>query len=179
MEQPNALIERMQQGDEKAFAEIYSRYSKAIFGVIHTILHDTEASEEVLQDTFMKAWKNASSYAIGKGRFYTWLLNIARNAAIDKTRSKEFKNTQKNLSTTNFVDIIATTDNLNRKTNAIGLKAFVNALQPACIKIIEYLYFKGYTQADTADELEIPLGTVKTRARTCMNDLRKLVGVDI
>ena len=114
MDQPNHLIEAMQQGNEKAFSTIYQMYSGAIHGVIYTILKDRDLSEEVLQDVFVKVWNNCQSYTIGKGRFYTWLLNIARNAAIDKTRSKDFKNSNKNLSTDNFVDILAGHDNLSR-----------------------------------------------------------------
>jgi len=175
MEQPNILIEAMQQGNETAFSKLYSMYSEALNGIIYSIVLDEEIAEEVLQDVFVKIWNNASTYAIGKGRFFTWILNIARNTAIDRTRSKSFKNSKKNLSTANFVDILVSNDDLNKKTNAIGIKKFVDALKPACIKIIDLLFFKGYTQADAAEELEIPLGTLKTRNRTCLNDLRTIV----
>lgn len=179
MEQPNSLIQQMQQGSERAFSEIYSRYSQAIYGVIYTMLGDEALSEEVLQDVFVKVWNNCQSYDINKGRFYTWLLNIARNATIDTTRSKRFKNERQNLSTTNFVDIVGSSDHLDSQTNAIGIRKWLSALQPACIKIIELLYFKGFTQSDTAETLEIPLGTVKTRARNCIRELRTMIGIEI
>ncbi|MCB0464556.1 MAG: sigma-70 family RNA polymerase sigma factor [Aequorivita sp.] len=175
MEQPNDLIVAMQNGDEKAFSRLYTMYSEAIYGIIYSIILDENTAEELLQDVFIKVWNNASSYSIKKGRFFTWLLNIARNTAIDETRSKSFKNSRKNLSTTNFVDILSSSDSLNRATNAIGLKKFVNALKPACIKIIDLLYFKGFTQAEASKKLEIPLGTIKTRNRTCINELRVIV----
>ena len=175
MKQPDALIEQMQNGNQTAFAKLYDMYSQALFGIINTIINDEDQAQEVLQDVFVKVWEKSKNYSTEKGRFFTWLLNIARNAAIDHVRSKSFKNSKKNLSTENFVSINISTDNLNRATDAIGLKTFVNALKPACIAIIDLLYFKGYTQADTADTLEIPLGTVKTRARNCMNTLRTLV----
>jgi RNA polymerase sigma factor (sigma-70 family) len=175
MEQPNALILEMQSGSEKAFSKIYGLYSDALYGIVYSIVLDEDIAEEVLQDAFIKIWNNSSSYDINKGRFFTWILNIARNTAIDKTRSKSFKNSRKNLSTSNFVDILASSDNLNRKTNAIGIKKFVDALKPVCIKIIDLLYFKGYTQADAAKNLEIPLGTLKTRNRNCLNELRTIV----
>ncbi|NND87690.1 MAG: sigma-70 family RNA polymerase sigma factor [Flavobacteriaceae bacterium] len=165
----------MQQGDEKAFNEIYKRYSEAVYGIIYSIVLDKAIAEEILQDVFIKVWKKAKQYNQKKGRFFTWILNIARNAAIDQTRSKNFKNSKKNLSTTNFVDIIVSNENLNAKTNAIGIKAFVQALKPACISIIELLYFKGFTQVDAAKELKIPLGTLKTRSRNCLSDLRTKV----
>lgn len=174
MNQPDELILEMQQGSEKAFAQLYDMYSRAIYSVIHVILRDNDLTEEVLQDVFIKVWKNANSYSIEKGRFYTWLLNIARNTAIDKTRSKSFKNANKNLSTDNFVYVIGGHNDLNQKTDAIGIQKFVDKLKPLCIKLLDLLYFKGYTQSETAEELETPLGTIKTRARNCIKDLRKL-----
>ena len=96
MEQPNDLILEMQQGNEKAFSRLYTMYSEAIYGIIYSIVLDENTAEEVLQDVFVKVWNNASSYSINKGRFFTWLLNIARNTAIDETRSKAYKNSKKN-----------------------------------------------------------------------------------
>jgi RNA polymerase sigma-70 factor (ECF subfamily) len=175
MEQPNDLIIAMQNGDEKAFSRIYTLYSEAIYGIIYSIVLDENTAEEILQDVFIKVWNNASSYSIHKGRFFTWVLNIARNAAIDETRSKSFKNSKKNLSSTNFVDILSSSDSFTKATNAIGLKKFVDALKPACIKIIDLLYFKGYTQAEASKTLDIPIGTIKTRNRTCINELRAMI----
>lgn len=175
MEQPNALILDMQKKNETAFSKIYAMYSEAIYGIVYSVVLDEEIAQEVLQDVFIKVWNNSESYDHKKGRFFTWLLNIARNTAIDKTRSKAYKNSKKNLSTSNFVDILSGSDNLNQKVNAIGIRKFVDALKPACIKIIDLLFFKGYTQAEAAKTLEIPLGTLKTRNRNCIQDLRTLV----
>lgn len=175
MEQPNKLIIEMQNGSEKAFSNLYILYSEAIYGIIYSIVLDKETAEEVLQDVFVKVWNNAASYSIDKGRFFTWLLNIARNTAIDHTRSKAYKDSKKNLRTTNFVDILSSTDSLNKSTNSIGIKKFVEALKPTCIKLIDLLYFKGYTQAEASKTLEIPLGTLKTRNRSCINELRVMI----
>lgn len=175
MEQPNDLIVAMQNRDEKAFSRLFTMYNEAIYGIINSIVRDEKVAEELVQDVFIKVWNNASSYNIDKGRFFTWLLNIARNTAIDETRSKSFKNSRKNLSTSNFVDIVRSSDSLNKKTNSIGIKKFVDALKPACIKIIDLLYFKGFTQAEASEALEIPLGTLKTRNRACIKDLRLIV----
>ena len=174
MSQPDHLILEMQKGNERAFSRIYELYAKNIYSVIYVILRENELTEEVLQDVFIKVWKNAHTYSIDKGRFYTWLLNIARNTAIDKTRSKSFKNNNKNLSTDNFVSILAGHDQLSEKTDAIGLGKVVAQLKPLCIKLIDFIYFKGYTQAETAEVMESPLGTIKTRMRNCMNELRKI-----
>ncbi|WP_299763475.1 sigma-70 family RNA polymerase sigma factor [uncultured Dokdonia sp.] len=175
--QPDQLIAKFQQKDESAFAEIYARYSENILGVIHSVLHDQELSEEVLQDVFVKAWNNASSYNAQKGRFFTWLLNIARNAAIDKTRSKAFKNSKRNQDAAFFVDILEDKNNFSSKVDAIGIKKYIEVLEPICKKVIQLLFFKGYTQKETAEALDIPLGTVKTRNRICINKLRDVLGV--
>lgn len=171
------LIANFQQKDTKAFGTLYHMYSDSIFGVINTIVKNEDIATEILQDVFIKAWNKADTYNVGKGRFFTWILNIARNAAIDKTRSKSFKNAQQNLDVDFFVHSIENNDNLDEKTNAIGLKKYVNKLAEKCKQIIEYLYFKGYTQKETAETLEIPLGTIKTRNRNCISELRKMLEV--
>ncbi|MBL4663887.1 MAG: sigma-70 family RNA polymerase sigma factor [Flavobacteriaceae bacterium] len=175
MDQPDELILEMQNGNHAALSKIYDMYSKAIYGIVISFVRNHSIAEEVLQDVFVKVWNNSGSYNPTKGRFYTWLLNIARNTAIDVTRSKAFKNSTKNLTTENFVDILAGHDNLSGKTDAIGIKKYITALKPVCIQIIELLYFKGYTQAETAETLETPLGTIKTRARNCISELRKIL----
>ena len=103
------------------------------------------------------------------------MLNISRNASIDKLRSKNFNNNQKNLSTDNFVHLYDDNSKAINKIDAIGIKEFIKKLKPKCIQIIDLLFFKGYTQQETSDELEIPLGTVKTQNRNCMNELRLLI----
>ena len=169
------LVSQFQKKDEKAFEKLYNMYSKSMHGVIFNIVRDHELAEEVMQDVFIKAWEKADSYNSSKGRFFTWLLNISRNAAIDKTRSKAFKKTSKNLNSDYFVDILHSSENLGSKTDAIGIKKFVDKLADKCIKIIELLYFKGYTQKEASKELDMPIGTIKTRNRNCIQELRDSV----
>lgn len=171
------LIEKFQQKDAKAFESLYAMYNDSIFGVIHTIVKNEDIATEILQDVFVKAWNKSASYNASKGRFFTWLLNIARNAAIDKTRSKSFRNAQQNLDVDFFVHSIETNDSLEQQTNAIGIKKYVSKLAEKCKKIIDYIYFKGYTQKETSEALEIPLGTIKTRNRNCISELRKMLEV--
>ena len=167
------LVSNFQKKEEKAFEKLYIMYKDSIHGVIYNIVRDHHLAEEVMQDVFIKAWNNSSSYSSNKGRFFTWILNIARNAAIDKTRSKAFKNSRKNLDAEFFVDILETHESLNDKTDAIGIKKLVSKLEKKCIEIIELLYFKGFTQKETSESLDIPLGTVKTRNRNCIKGLRQ------
>ncbi len=173
--QQDKLIEELQAGNQRSFERIYELYSESIYGVIYSIVRDTNISEEVLQDVFLKIWDNASSYNHEKGRFFTWALNIARNASIDKIRSKGFRNSKLNLTSDNFVDILESKSNISGKMDAIGLQKYIDILEPVCKKIIDLLFFKGFTQKETAEELNMPLGTVKTRNRLCIDKLRATV----
>jgi len=169
------LVEQFQQKNEKAFEQLYNMYSKSMHGVIFNIVRDDDIAEEVMQDVFIKAWHKSDSYSNKKGRFFTWILNIARNAAIDKTRSKNFKKSKQNLNADFFVDIIETPESLDRLTDAIGISKFVKKLAEKCKAVIELLYFKGYTQQEASEALEMPIGTIKTRNRNCIQELRGMV----
>ena len=174
MEQEELLKELLKK-DDKSFTLLYDNYSKSLFGVIYNLIRNTEEAEDVLQEVFVKIWKNIDSYNESKGRLYTWMLNIARNTSIDKLRSKNFNNSQKNLSSDNFVHILEDSSKATSRIDAIGIKEFIMKLKPKCVQIIDLLFFKGYTQQEASEELEMPLGTVKTNNRNCMNELRKLI----
>ena len=170
------LVLRFQKKDIIAFEKLYGMYWENICGVINTIVKDKFLSEEIAQDVFTKVWNNSDDYSPSKGRFFTWILNIARNAAIDKVRSKSYKNQKKNLSADYFVSILNRADENNDPKETIdtsALKKLVLNLKEKCLEIIEMLYFKGYTQKEASSELDIPLGTVKTRNRSCISQLRE------
>ncbi|AQS92922.1 sigma-70 family RNA polymerase sigma factor [Polaribacter sp. BM10] len=171
------LVLDFQQKDVKAYEKLYNMYCNSISGVVNTIVKNDDVAQEITQDVFIKAWNKSDSYSSKKGRFFTWILNIARNAAIDYTRSKKFKQSKQNLNSDFFVDILETSDNLNNSTDAIGIKEFVKNLGDKCKSVIELLFFKGYTQKEASEELDIPLGTIKTRNRNCIAELRTMVGV--
>ncbi|MDI1317778.1 RNA polymerase sigma factor [Flavobacterium sp.] len=171
------LLPLLLRKEERAFTQLYDMYSKSLFSVITNLISDREEAEDVLQEVFVKIWKNIETYNQSKGRLYTWMLNIARNTTIDKLRSKGFNNSQKNLSSDNFVHLLDDSNKLTNKIDSIGLRDFVNKLKPKCIQLIDLLFFKGFTQQEASEELEIPLGTVKTQNRTCMNDLRNYLKV--
>lgn len=171
------LILKFQKKDSIAYEKLYNMYCDSISGVVNTIVKNDEITQEITQDVFIKAWNKSATYSSKKGRFFTWLLNIARNAAIDYTRSKKFKQTKQNLNADFFVDILESSANLNNVVNTIGLKEYVSNLGETCKNVIEHLYFKGFTQKETAEALSIPLGTIKTRNRTCIGELRKILRV--
>ena len=171
------LLPLLHKKDQKAFTALYDMYSKNLYGVIFTILKDKEESEDILQEVFVRIWKNLDSYNEAKGRFFTWMLNIARNACIDKLRSKGHANSLKNLSIDNFVYVFENNTSVINRIDAIGIKDFIKKLKPKCIRLIDLLFFKGYTQQEASEELEIPLGTVKTQNRNCINELRSILQV--
>ena len=177
MQSEKELINQLQAKNEKSFRHMYEMYSENLLGVIYTILKDEELSEEVLQDVFIKIWNNIDSYSEKKGRFFTWILNIARNAAIDKTRSKAFKNIKQNQNVDYFVNILEEKSNFSSEIDAIGIKKYIKALEPICKKIIDLLFFKGFTQKEASEELDMPIGTIKTRNRICINKLRDVLAV--
>lgn len=163
--------------EEKGYTMLYDMYAKSLFAVISNLIKDREEAEDVLQEVFVKIWKNIDTYSESKGRFYTWIVNIARNSAIDKLRSKGYNNSQKNLSADNFVHLLDDSNKLTNKIDTIGIQEFVKKLKPKCIALIDLLFFKGYTQQEASEELAIPLGTVKTQNRNCINDLRTFLKI--
>jgi RNA polymerase sigma-70 factor (ECF subfamily) len=171
------LILQFQQKDQKAYEKLYDMYGDSISGVVYTIVKNKDVTQEITQDVFIKAWDKAGTYSSEKGRFFTWILNIARNAAIDYTRSKKYKQSKQNLNADFFVDILETNDSLENETNTIGLKEFVTKLGTTCKSVIKLLYFKGYTQKEASEALEMPIGTIKTRNRNCISELRVMLGV--
>lgn len=169
------LVILLKKQDKAALEYLYDHYSAALNGVILRIVKHEEIAEEVLQDAFLKFWKNISSYDSSKGKLFTWMLNIARNLAIDKTRSKEIKRDQK---TDQVDDIVYHVDRHNYDTFSpenIGVKELLDKLNPDQKKVVDLLYFQGYTQSEVAKEHGIPLGTIKTRLRIALKQLRKIV----
>jgi len=167
------LIAALGKREKIAAEALYDMYSASLFGVISRIVIDTAIAEDVLQDTFVKIWNSFASYSAEKGRLFTWMVNIARNLAIDKIRSKDFKNQNKNQELENNVTFIDEKRNTVYNPELLGLKDLVEKLKPEQKSILDLVYFKGYTHVEAADELGVPLGTIKTRLRMAIVQLRK------
>ena len=156
-----------------AIEALYDMYSASLYGIISRVIADTATAEDVLQETFVKIWHSFTSYSTEKGRLFTWMVNVARNLAIDKLRSKDFKNQNKNQELENNVTFIDEQNNTVYNPELLGIKELVQTLKPDQKSILELVYFKGYTHVEAADELGIPLGTIKTRLRMAIQQLRK------
>lgn len=145
--------------------------------MIFRIIKKEEIAEEVLQDVFVKIWEKFDNYDATKGKLFTWLLNVARNQAIDKTRSKEISKGQKTSGIDNLVSRIDNAEYIEQSIESIGVKEVLNSLPEEQKFVVEYLYLKGYSQSELAEEYNIPLGTVKTRLRLAMQQLRLSLGL--
>jgi RNA polymerase sigma factor (sigma-70 family) len=167
------LVLALRNREKIAVEALYDMYSASLFGVISRIVIDEATSEDVLQETFVKIWHSFPSYNADKGRLFTWMVNIARNLSIDKLRSKDFKNHSKNQGLENNVTSIDEQRNTVYKPELMGIKELVQQLKPEQKSILDLVYFKGYTHVEAADELGIPLGTIKTRLRMAIIELRK------
>jgi RNA polymerase sigma factor (sigma-70 family) len=167
------LVNGLKNQDTIAMEALYSMYSGALLGIISRVVVQTEVAEDVLQETFVKIWNSAGSYDHSKGRLFTWMMNVARNLSIDKLRSKDYKNANKNQDIENNVDFIDEQKKVTFNADTLGLKDLVTNLKPDFKNVLDMVYFKGYTHVEAAEELDIPLGTVKTRVRMAILELRK------
>ncbi|MBC7565801.1 MAG: sigma-70 family RNA polymerase sigma factor [Pedobacter sp.] len=167
------LVSKLKSQDTLAIQALYDMYSGALLGVISRVIQHTEVAEDLLQETFIKIWNSAGSYDNSKGRLFTWMMNIARNLSIDKVRSKDFKNSNKNQDIENNVDFIDAQKEVTFNADILGVRDLVTSLKPEFKIVVDLVYFKGYTHVEAAEELNLPLGTVKTRIRMGILELRK------
>ena len=168
------LVALLNEQNNDAFNYLYDHYSGALFTIINQIVPDKDTSSDVLQEVFVNVWRKIGTYDETKGRLFTWMLNIARNAAIDKVRSKGYKDNQR-------TQPIAEGENAgmsvssNPMVNDVGLKKVLTTLNEEYRKLIDLSYFQGFTHEEIAKMLGIPLGTVKTRIRTAISQLRTMI----
>jgi RNA polymerase sigma factor (sigma-70 family) len=166
------LVSLLQNRDTSAFDYLYDRYSSALFGLILPIVNETELANDILQEVFLNIWKKIDTYDASKGRLFTWMLNIARNASIDVLRSRSFQNSRKNQPLAETVDWNSNYQAFQPDTDAIGLHKLLTKLKEEHRVLIELAYFKGYTHEEIAEIEGLPLGTVKTRIRNALIQLR-------
>jgi len=167
------LIEQLKLNKRQAFEYLYDHYSSALYGIIFKILKEEDRAADTLQDAFLKIWKNIASYNSEKGTLFTWMLNIARNTAIDKLRF-EAKN-QHLLQLDEIREMELTSAAIvDTPVSTIDLRAIVSALIHEKKQVIEMVYFQGYTHEQVSEMLQVPLGTVKSRIRRALSDLRNI-----
>ena len=167
------LVLLLKQRQQSAFSYLYDNYSSALLSVIVGVVSDSELANDVLQEVYIKIWRQIESYDASKGRLFTWMLNVARNASIDTVRSKGFQNSQQNRELTEAVYDAGGTTQI--QTDQMGLRKVVHQLKEEYKVLVELAYFQGFTQDEISKMLNIPLGTIKTRLRTALTQLRTVI----
>lgn len=168
------LIALLKNSDESAFAYLYDHYSGALYTVILRMTGDTQLSEDLLQESFIKIWNNISAYNPSRGRLFTWMLNIARNLTIDNFRSKSYKKQSKIHKIDNTVYYNRNSNNEINKFDTLGIRKQTLSLKEDQRVVLDLAYFEGFTQEEITKKLGIPLGTVKTRMRAAITELKKI-----
>lgn len=168
------LIMKLKANNRSAFEFLYDHYSAALYGVVLRIVKEEERAADVLQDSFLKIWRNIGSYSSEKGTLFTWMLNIARNTAIDKLRVEA--KIERNVVRLDVPGGVAheVADGSNYALFEIDVKTWVGRLAPDRRIPIELVYFQGYTHEEAAKVLSIPLGTLKSRVRKGLQELRSV-----
>lgn len=165
------LVSALRERNEQAYGYLYDNYSGALYSIVLQIVQNTELANDILQEVFVNIWRKIESYDPSRGRLFTWMLNITRNASIDTLRSKAYQNSQKNQGLPENVNITSQVTHTN--IDNIGLSKILAKLKPEQRVLIELAYFKGYTHEEIAQIEDIPLGTVKTRIRNALLQLRE------
>lgn len=168
------LVAGLLSSNREVFSRLYDQYANALFGVIQRVVNDSELAADVLQESFVKIWERRQSYDASKGRLFTWMLNVARNSAIDATRSKHVKLSTKIQNLDSNVGNVNRAYSVNTQTDTIDMWNMVGRLPEEQKLVIEMQYFQGFTQEETSQNLGVPLGTVKTRTRTGLRTLREI-----
>lgn len=170
------LVLALKERNNQAFGFLYDHYAGALYSIIKQIIIDNnELASDVLQEVFINIWRKIETYDQTKGRLFTWMLNIARNASIDTLRSKSYQNSQKNQELPDNVYKEVVNPFTLPNVDNIGLKKVLETLKPEHRVLVEMAYFKGFTHEEIAEMMAIPLGTVKTRIRSALLQLRQFL----
>ncbi|GAB1856731.1 RNA polymerase sigma factor [Flavobacteriaceae bacterium MHTCC 0001] len=165
------IVNLLKSNDKKAISLLYENYADALYGVIRKIIIDEETAQDVLQETFVKIWRYSKKYDASKAKLFTWLYRIAYNTAIDKTRSLKNK-TEKEVQIENSSVYKITTNTLNQ--DVLDIKKHLGTLDEKYQIVLNALFFEGMTQQEASDELDIPLGTIKSRLKIGLRELKKI-----
>ncbi len=169
-----AFIRALQAGHASAFTQLYEAYSPALYGALLKLVGDQALAEDLLQDSFVKIWLNRHHYTADKGRLYTWLLAITRHVAMDELKARKNRLQVR-------VQVDERSSKLTDPATPEGLlhQSIFSLLSPPQRQIVELVYRRGYTKPEIAEELNLPLGTVKTRFRRAIQTLQGVFSQDI
>lgn len=168
------ILRLLQERDQRSITLLYEYYSPALYNIILQLVRTEAIAEEVLQDAFLKIWEKVEQYDPKKGRLFTWMVRICRNLAIDTLRSSQFKKGSK---TDAIPDSVYNDEALTQSPIETdpGLRKVVSKMDEQSRKIIDLLFFQDYTQSEASELLGIPLGTIKSRSRKAIQNLRVIL----
>jgi len=181
----DALMEQISRGNTQAFEELYDRYVRGCFGLAMKIVREPTTAEEVVQDVFMKLWSRPGIFSSERGKFSGWLLTLVHNRSVDKLRRLKAGAAGPVLpldgtldSDLNLADVLADTaatpyDRAWTEEQGRIVREAIKALPHPQREAIVLAYFGGLTQKEIAERLQEPLGTVKTRTRAALQQLRR------
>jgi RNA polymerase sigma-70 factor (ECF subfamily) len=170
-----AALARIGRGDTAALAELYDRHARPIYSLALRILQDPADAEDIVQEVFAQAWRQASRYDAKRGQVAAWLLTLARSRAIDRLRARRARPeplADQHAADAMIDQAVAADTRLVSAEQAARVRAALDALPLLQRMAIELAYYEGLTHTEIAERLEQPLGTVKTRIRTAMLKLR-------
>lgn len=168
-----------QSESEITIEYLFKNYASALYLVINRIVKSHETAEDLLQEVFVKIWQNLYKYSPKQGSLYSWMAVISRNYAISYLRSSCSKNLPRFVDDTSIITISNKTYVSTIGINAIGVPELLKALPCDQRELIHTFYFSGFTQVEIAESFEMPLGTVKTKLRGAVNNLRKIISPEV
>ncbi|MET4140276.1 RNA polymerase sigma factor [Pedobacter sp. UYP1] len=177
--QEKELIKDLKLMNIRAFSFLYQQYSSALLSIIIKIVKSRETAEDVLQETFSKVASRIDQYDETKGRLFTWMARIARNKALDQIKARGSANSAKNIKIEEIMDLVEMNYVCYYNPDTIGIGQLTTTLNPFQKEVLDLVYFQGYSHAETAKLLNIPIGTVKTRIRISILTLRKYFTVPL
>lgn len=168
------LLKAIQFRSRTGATALYDMYADSLFGIINRIVKNKEMAEDVLQESFIRIWDSFDQYDASKGRFFTWISAVARNKAKDALRSRQHSEHAHTAPLEDNAEKIDRDNQINFNTDIVGIKLWTASLKKTQRDILDLIYFKGYTHAEVASNLNIPLGTVKGRCRKGLSILRNI-----
>ncbi len=167
------IVELLLERDEKAISLLYDHYADTLYGVAYKVVKDEDLAQDIVQESFVKIWKKSDSYDASKAKLFTWLFRITRNTAIDKLRSI---NTKSDKEIQIDVSDVYNLGEQSIRPEFMDIKENLEKLEPKYRIVLEALFFEGMTQQEASDELDIPLGTIKSRLKIGLREMRKIYG---
>jgi RNA polymerase sigma-70 factor (ECF subfamily) len=163
------LVARIRAGDQQAMSELYDRYAKVVYAVALRVLQDAAGAEDVVQDVFLQLWRNPDAFDASRGSLAAWLAVISRHRSIDRLRKRRPETDIEDCVIASGPDL---RDEVERSLVIEKVRVVLAEMNPDQRKVLELAFFQGLTHTEIAEKTGEPLGTIKTRIRSGLQQLR-------